>query len=84
MPIVVWIISFALSSSLGRNSGAIIYFSLVFVQLVLFILAIYLGIKILRNRKDNYSKNDKKHAVVGLMIVGITLLLIFVAIIFNL
>jgi hypothetical protein len=79
LPTICWLISVVVNL-LHMKAGAIANFALAAAQLVLLIVATYTGVKVLTDKDPIYSKNEKKHAIVGLTMVGLTLLLIVVAI----
>jgi hypothetical protein len=83
LPLACWLFT-AVTNLLHINKGVSMNYFLGLVELVLFVILAYIGIQVLLNRQSLYSKEDKKHAIIGLTIIGLTLGMILVLIIMTL
>lgn len=80
LPALCWLLSI-LVNVFRMRAGALGNFALAAAQLVLLIVATYIGVKVLTDKAPMYSKAERQHAIAGLTLVGLTLLLIIAAVV---
>lgn len=81
-PLICWVISIG-TALIRLNLGGIVNLILALAELVLLISAIYVGAVVLSNKAGDYTREEKIHAIAGLIFVGLTFLVIVLAIVFG-